>query len=116
MFSHLLLTLLSLTPPHPFTRRRLQDAEDLIRQFAFNRILARGPSRPGKPLPASPADVPVDLDSWFVEGAPWELSCAVAALRAGVKRAHLVDIRDRRGGVGYGVVVERAQTCTHMHR
>lgn len=101
---------------------RLQDAEDLIRQFAFNRILARGPSRPGKPLPASPADVPVDLDSWFVEGAPWELSCAVAALRAGVKRAHLVDIRDRGGlllelytrdGVGTMVSRDFYEGCRH---
>lgn len=140
------------------TSRRLQDAESLIRRFAYARIRARlaeqmragaeaksegqhgpgengdakgakegaeiapkeravdvpsslppmgavayDPSQPGAgggikgraATPQSAEDVVVDLDSWFIDGVPWELSCAVSACRAGVKRAHLVDIRDQ---------------------
>ena len=39
----------------------------------------------------------VDLDSRTFDGVPWELSCSVMSCRAGVKRAHMIDIRDRGG-------------------
>jgi len=77
---------------------KLGDAEGLIRQFAYTRLRER--DRQGEAaaaVPESASETPVNLDNWFVDGVPWELSCAVSALRSGVKRAHLIDIRDSGG-------------------
>ena len=80
----------------------LDRAEDLIRQFAWHWASSHPPkpkknAPPPAPLPPTWRDVPINFDHPTVDGVPWELSCAVMSCRAGVKRAHLIDIRDRGG-------------------
>ncbi|CAG9466154.1 unnamed protein product [Pedinophyceae sp. YPF-701] len=102
----------------------LLDAQALVQNMAFNRQVERAKNG-DCPAPISPDDLQVDMDSWAVQGCPWELSSAVAACRAGVKRAHLIPARldgglllelYTRDGVGTMVSTDFYEGCRPARR